>query len=73
MDFKETSEPKTISMSSTNVTVNESLAQLTKLVESWVPQADHGKHLSQRFTNKICELETLQKEITLDLRIHVCA
>ena len=48
---------------------------LTKLVESWsspgmgpVPQANHGKH----FTNKMRGLQTLQKEIALDLRIHVC-
>ena len=33
-DFKETSAPKTISMSETSVTVNESIVQLTKLVES---------------------------------------
>ena len=33
-----------------------------------VPQANHGKH----FSNKMRGLETLQKEIALDLRIHVC-
>ena len=64
-DFKETSAPKTISMSETSVTVNESLAQLTKLVESWVPQADHGKHLGQRFTTHkivMSQIETLHKK-----------
>ena len=53
-------------MSETSVTVNESLAQLTKLVESWVPQADHGKHLGQRFTTHkivMSQIETLQKKM----------
>ena len=39
--------------------------------ESLVPQTDHGKHLDQRFTNKIVmpQIETLQKEIPKSKKI----